>query len=94
MIPEGENAMTNGIGHKQAQAKPAASKKTGKKDPKKHERMVLPHGQLFRERWEATIVAEHARARHTWWRKAPLAGWPRLARYALGAAARRLSRRA
>ena len=30
--------------------------------------MVLPNGRLFHERWQATIRAQHPRARRTWWR--------------------------
>jgi glycosyltransferase involved in cell wall biosynthesis len=43
----------------------------GKMPSEKHRKMVLPNGQLFHQRWDATIRAEHPRARRTWWRKMP-----------------------
>jgi glycosyltransferase involved in cell wall biosynthesis len=36
---------------------------------------VLRNGLLFHERWDATIAAEHPRARRTWTRQATPGGW-------------------
>jgi GT2 family glycosyltransferase len=35
----------------------------------------LRNGLLFHERWDATIRREPGRARRTWWRRPPAAGW-------------------
>ena len=40
-----------------------------------HFARVLENGQLFHQRWDATIAAEHPRARRSWMRKATPAGW-------------------
>ena len=48
----------------------------------------LRNGQLFHQRWDATITAEHPRRRRSWTRKATPAGWvatmTQMARYARG----------
>jgi GT2 family glycosyltransferase len=41
---------------------------------------VLRNGRLFHERWDATIAAQHPRARRTWIRRATPAGWRATAR--------------
>ncbi len=50
----------------------------GRMTPESHQRMVLPNGQLFRQRWESTIAAEQDRPLKTWWRNAPPASLPQL----------------
>jgi hypothetical protein len=35
----------------------------------------LRNGLLFHERWDETIRREPDRARRTWWRRPPAAGW-------------------
>ena len=40
-----------------------------------YKQRVLNNGILFHQRWDATIVREHARARRTWWRPQTAAGW-------------------
>ena len=44
----------------------------GRSDFEKHKQKVLPNGQLFHQRWDATIIAQHPRQRRSWWRKIPV----------------------
>lgn len=41
----------------------------GKMPSDKHKAMVLPHGQLFHERWAETVRKQYPRARRTWLRR-------------------------
>lgn len=60
-----------------------------KTDPHVHARRVLPNGQRFRERWEATIASEQPRHRRTWWRRASAASHAQLVKRILSVAEQR-----
>lgn len=55
---------------------------------------VLANGRLFHARWDATIAAEHSRARRTWRRRMTAAGAPAMAAALARSALRRAKRRA
>lgn len=52
----------------------------GRMNSEKHQKMVLPNGKLFHQRWDETIRREHPRERRTWWRKVPVESWPHTAK--------------
>lgn len=48
-----------------------------------YKNQVLKNGLLFHARWDDEIARTHARARRTWWRRAPAAAWATTATHAV-----------
>ncbi len=64
----------------------------GKMPSEQHRALVLPNGQLFHARWQATIRRQHPRPRRTWWRNASPLSLPKLIERSVLFATRKLRR--
>jgi GT2 family glycosyltransferase len=58
----------------------------------KYKRRVLHNGQLFHDRWDAVIRAQHPRSRRTWVRRTSARGWAHTVRQMARLGASRLLR--